>query len=43
MHFKDFQTRNHAYHIYPTIDIQIKMTLYKLESNMLWTSCQNFS
>jgi len=22
MHFKDFQTSNHAYHIYPTTGIQ---------------------
>jgi len=43
MHFKDFQTSNHAYHISPTTDIQIKITLYKLKSNMLWICRQNFS
>jgi len=26
MDFKDLQTSNHAYHISPTIDIQIKIT-----------------
>ena len=30
MHFKDFQTSNHAYHISPTTNIQINITLHKL-------------
>jgi len=35
MHFEDFQTNNHTYHISPTINIIIKITPFKLKKNML--------
>jgi len=35
MHFKDFQTSNHAYHISPTIDIQTKITPFKVNESHL--------
>jgi len=35
MHFRDFHTTNHVYHISPTIGMQTKITPFKLKNNML--------